>query len=254
MFIRYKNLGKNGKPNTKTTCYVACDLCTSKFNRGYITRKKHMSDPGISGDYCQGCIQKLPAKRERMSKAINEMMIRDPEWVIRKSVSTKGKINLGDKNGMKQDEARKKVSNARKEMFKDPKKRKEISVKLAKAWADGKYDGVKVGRCKWYAFKKTDGTTIKCQGRWELAYARWLDKNSIRFLAHRGRISYEQDNIKRSYYPDFYLIDSNVYIDIKNKYHFSLNEEKFAMIKKQHPEITLKLLFKKDLEKLGIKL
>tara|TARA_Y100000296_G_C5118302_1_gene228986 strand:- start:41 stop:844 length:804 start_codon:yes stop_codon:yes gene_type:complete len=254
LFIRYKNIGKNGKPNTKTKCIVLCDSCQGEFNRCYSTRVRHLNDPGINGDYCQGCIQKLPAKREKMSKAIREMMARDPEWVIRKSLSTKGRINLGNKNGMKKRAAQKKVSNARKEMFKDPKKRQELSERVSKAWADGKYDGVKVGRCKWFDFKKSDGSIVKCQGKWEFAYAKWLDSNDIAFLAHRGRIKYIQNGVKRSYYPDFYLIDDDVYIDIKNKYHFSLNKEKFKLIQSQNPKISIILLFKEDLKKLGVKL
>lgn len=51
----------------------------------------------------------------------------NPEWAENIRASSKGKINLGDKNGMKQLEARAKVSATRKEMFKDETLRKKLS-------------------------------------------------------------------------------------------------------------------------------
>jgi len=251
-FIRYCSTGKDNLPNTKTICHVVCDLCESEFNRKYTTRQKHLKDSDIAGDFCQGCIQKLPAKRKKMSAAIKNMIKKDPSWSKRNSESKLGKINIGDKNGMKQFDARKKVSNFRKKMFKNPENRQKVATATAKAWANGKYDSVNVGRCKWHSYRKKDGSIAKCQGTWELAYAKWLDDNDVEFIAHRGRIKYVQDGISRSYYPDFYLIKSDEYIDVKNKYHFSLNEEKFVLISEQNPNITIKILFKSQLEKMGV--
>jgi hypothetical protein len=252
--IKYKSVGKNNLPNTKTTCLVSCDSCNIEFNRRYKTRIKHLKNKEIAGDFCSGCFQKLPEARKKMSKSIREMKKRNPDWAAKISRTSKGKINLGDKNGMKQKEARKKVSIARKEMFKDPEERAKLSRKMIKAWANGRYDGVKVGRCKWYDYEKKDGTIAKCQGTWELAYAKWLDENNIGFIAHRGRIKYRRKKVVRSYYPDFYLIESDEYIDIKNQYHFSLNSEKFDMIRRQNPKLKIIILFRHQLEEMGVKL
>jgi hypothetical protein len=252
--LKYIFVGKSGAPNTKTTCLVTCDSCNIEFNRKYKTRIKHLKDKTINGDFCAGCIQKLPGAREKMSMAMKTMVANDPDWCKRNSKSKIGKINIGNKNGMKQKEAREKVSNTRKEMFKNPDQRAKVARLTAEAWATGKYDGVKVGRCKWYNYEKKDGTIAKCQGTWELAYAKWLDENNIGFVSHRGRIKYSAQGVEKSYYPDFYLVESDEYIDIKNQYHFSLNSEKFDLIRCQNPKIKIKILFRKQLEEMGVKL
>jgi len=161
------------------------------------------------------------------------------EWKINNSKSKKGKVNLGDMNGMKHIEARKKVSDARIEMFKDPENRKIYSDKTKQAWVDGKFDNVNVGQSKWHEYKHSNGTTYKVQGTWELYFIEWLDKKSVKFECHKGRIPYTINGTTRNYYPDFYIHDWNCYVDIKNKYHYSLQEEKFKQLKKEGNNIRL---------------
>ena len=177
----------------------------------------------------------------------------NPEWAFKIKQSTKGKINLGDCNGMKKLEARTKVSVARKEMFADIKVRKHYSEKTKKAWADGKFEGVRVGQCKWYEYKKVNGETIKCQGTWELAFAKWADESGLLFETHKGRITYlDIHESSRLYYPDFYIYEWDAYVDIKNEYHFNLQKEKFECIYKSNPDINLEILRRSDLEFLGV--
>jgi hypothetical protein len=57
---------------------------------------------------------------------------------------------------------------------------------------------------------------INVQGTWELAYANYLNKNSIPWLKDRiiCKIKYMLDDIKeRTYYPDFYLPNTNEFIE-----------------------------------------
>jgi len=167
----------------------------------------------------------------------------------RSETAKANKVNVGSKNGMKQLEARKKVSDWRKNM--PEQLRRQISERTAQAWKDGKFDGVKVGRCKWYTIN-TKGGLIKVQGKWELMYALYLIDNGIRFYSHRGRISYiDGDGNSRSYYPDFYLVDEDKYVDIKADYFWELQKEKFQYIKEQN-ECQVEILLKKDLLKMGV--
>jgi hypothetical protein len=179
----------------------------------------------------------------------------NPEWAMKISRThiDRGYI-LGEKNPMKITSVASKMGKTRTQKFKnDENFRKKVSEYTKKAWEDGKFDGVQVGKCKWYSFTKQDGAVCKLQGTWELAYANWLDEQSIEFISHKGRISYFDENgVKRSYYPDFYLPKSEEYIDIKNEYHFSLNEKKWEMIKKSNPELKIKLIFQNELKKMGI--
>jgi len=137
-------------------------------------------------------------------------------------------------------------------MSKDPELRKLYSAKTRKAWADGKFDGVRVGQCKWYEYKHSDGKAYKVQGTWELAFIEWLDKNDLDFKCHRGRIPYTLNGQNKNYYPDFWINEWNAYADVKCEYFY--DREKFKEIKKSNKKINIKILLKKDLLKLGVKL
>lgn len=180
-----------------------------------------------------------------------------PEWANKTSETHKIRQYIrGDKNPMKNIDVAKRMGATRSEKFKtDPNFRIQTSELVRAAWKNGKYDNVKVGKCNWFNYMKNNGVSCKLQGTWELAYAKWLDLNSIEFISHKGKIHYlDELSVSRSYYPDFYLPKTNEYIDIKNDYHYNLNVNKFLQIRSSNPDIKLTLLFKEDLIKLGIKL
>ena len=152
----------------------------------------------------------------------------------------------GDNNGMKQIEARNKVSKSRKKMYENKDERRKTAELTKKAWENGKFDGVKVGRCKWYDYKE-----YKVQGTWELAFIKWLDNNNLKFTCHRGRLSYFDDNgYEKSFYPDFYVYDWNSYVDVKSDYFYNINKNKIDNILKHNKNV--KILLKEDLIKLGV--
>lgn len=179
-----------------------------------------------------------------------------PGWAAKIQQSTKGKINIGEKNGMKRLEVRQRMSATRsKRLANDPELTKIISENTKKAWADGKFDGVRVGQCKWFAYTKLDGTIIKLQGIWELQFAKWMDENKLKFKTHRGKIPYlDKCGNKHSYYPDFFVYDWDSWVDIKNDYHYEIQKEKFECIIESNPNINLKILTDYDLKKLGVNL
>jgi hypothetical protein len=51
-------------------------------------------------------------------------------------------------------------------------------------------------------------------GSWELEVAKWLDNNKIKWTKKIKGFEYEW-NGKRIYYPDFYLLVYNVYLEVK---------------------------------------
>lgn len=79
---------------------------------------------------------------------------------------------------------------------------------------------------------------------------KWADSQKLTYITHKGRIPYILNGEERSYYPDFWVDDWNCFVDIKNEYHYSLQREKFDVLKKN--DIEIKLLFKKDLLELGV--
>ena len=252
MILRYLD----EKKNTKTYIEFKCDVCDEVYrrnNRIYLNMKEHAF---YDKDYCLPCWRehyyKSDQYRRDMSVKIKKIF---KERELGKKVSKalrKSGANIGDKNGMKQIEARKKVSRARKIMFQDPKIREHYAKKTREAWARGDFDGVRVGQCKWHDYLHSDGKIYKVQGTWELAFIEWIDKNNLEFTCHRGRIPYVLNGADKNFYPDFWVNKWNSYVDVKCP-HFYV-KEKFDAIRESNPGIKVKVLFRDDLVKLGVNL
>lgn len=238
---------------------VVCDVCEKEYETIYKYSEKNHDRWGKH--LCRHCVtvavNSSPEYRKKMSEVVTKRYVEHPEIITKISKTSKERgINSGDKNGMKNIEARKKTSETRKRKFKeDPEFAKKHVEMTKQAWADGKYDGVGVGRCKWYDYTKQDGTTIKCQGTWEWAFVKWADNNGIKFDTHKGRIAYvDETGEAKNYYPDFYVLDWECYVDTKSKYFFDLNKEKIECILKSNPDLKLKILGKEELIELGVDL
>jgi len=132
--------------------------------------------------------------------------------------------------------------------------KKRISETRLKDWASGVYRNAVVGTTKWHDHIKPDGTKIRCQGTWELLYAKFLDDQKINYECHIGALRYvnQKDGKEHVYLPDFFLVDCNQYIDIKNDYLLKLDSEKIESVKKCNPQINLKIITKQDLIALKI--
>ena len=84
---------------------------------------------------------------------------------------------------------------------------------------------------------------IDLHGTWELKFAQYLDLNNIKWIRPREKFTYFYDNKERYYTPDFYLIDLDIYIEIKG-FKTKKDEAKWTQFPKK-----LKILFKDDLIK-----
>ena len=87
---------------------------------------------------------------------------------------------------------------------------------------------------------------IKFHGKWEVEYAKWLDKNEIQWRRPTEEFQYQFDDGIHFDTPDFYLIDSNEYVEIKG-----CPVEKDRAKWNDFP-LSLKILNGKDLFKLGL--
>ena len=77
----------------------------------------------------------------------------------------------------------------------------------------------------------------------------------IAYETHTGRIPYvDEIGIKHSYYPDFRLLETGEYIDVKNPLYEVLHANKIDRVRKSNPHIVLTILGKKQLLALGVEL
>ena len=85
-------------------------------------------------------------------------------------------------------------------------------------------------------------------------YAIFLNKNGIKWEKSRHiNFRYQIDDIKRTYFPDFHLIDSDEFIEIKG--HFpEKDQQKMKAVIEQNTTTKFVILKAEELEKLGINL
>ena len=75
-----------------------------------------------------------------------------------------------------------------------------------------------------------DGETLLLESSWELKIAEWLDKiklnwtrpNHIKWVDSKGK--------ERKYFPDFYILNYDLYLDPKNTYQINVQKEKLLIV------------------------
>jgi hypothetical protein len=179
----------------------------------------------------------------------------NPEWAKKIGQTMKErKINVGTRNAMKRPEVANRMSKTRREkVTNDQSYRQFHSQRMLEAWRTGKFDGVRVGCCKWFEHQRPNGERVKLQGTWELELAKWLDSKSIDYVAHPYRLSYvDVSGKRRSYFPDFYVPGWESYVDVKCDYTLALSGDKLKTVCEQNPGVTVKVMLRDDLRALGV--
>lgn len=180
-----------------------------------------------------------------------------PDWANSISkTSTERQINSGDKNGTKNPDVAARIAATRSKRFQeDPDFREQVAEYTRKAWADGKYDGVKTGKCKWYDHVTWKGEAVKLQGTWEVAFARRLDELEVDYVAHQGSWVYVDGlGVSRCYYVDFYVPMWDVFVDVKGAFWDAEQAEKVQFVRASNPDKTLFIATKSFLLEWGVRL
>ncbi|MFM2393855.1 MAG: Vibrio phage vB VchM Kuja [Bacteroidota bacterium] len=137
------------------------------------------------------------------------------------------------------DERMSKISKSLKEKYKDgncetPKHTNETKELLSKLMIERYKNGWEsvAGRCRKYEYESIIAGKIKVDGRWEYVVAEYFDSLNINWKRNTQRFDYfnEIKNKKSTYCPDFYLIDLDIYIEVKG-YKTELDECKWKQFK-----------------------
>lgn len=87
-------------------------------------------------------------------------------------------------------------------------------------------------------------TSCKVQGTWEKRYAEYLNANNISWVKDRKiNMPYVVNEINKIYYPDFYLPDTDTYIEIKG-YMWKGDKEKMEAVTNQHNDKNIIIITK----------
>lgn len=118
--------------------------------------------------------------------------------------------------------------------------RKKISEAIQKKVKEGTWH-VSLAKNMWKIYKG-----IKFHGNWEVEYAKWLDRNEIRWRRPTETFQYEFQEKKRRYTPDFYLVDEQIYVEIKG-YETEKDRAKWKQFPLKH-----KVIKKEEFKNIGI--
>lgn len=237
---------------------LTCDTCTTQHVRNYKHYDKMKTNIAFDKDYCNKCWIKIcnadPGKRQKNRDA-QLKRYEDPAERLKTSIACKGK-NAGNTNAMKRPDIREKVSRTRTRLMKDPEFRAKFSQPAINAWSRGAYDNANTsGRAHWHLYVHSNGTEYRVQGKYELAFIKYLDKNNLTFDCHKGKIPYvADDGLTHYYFPDFYVHEWRAYADPKATHWYRKQYRKFELLAKQHPTVDIRILTEDRLRKLGINL
>ena len=88
---------------------------------------------------------------------------------------------------------------------------------------------------------------INMRSNWEIKYAKYLDKNNIKWQYESKRFYFEDC----TYLPDFYLPENNEYIEIKGWWRKD-DKKRFDLFKKIYPKVRISVLQLKELKSMGV--
>ena len=141
-------------------------------------------------------------------------------------------------------ETRNKISNANRA------RSKEVTSEIGRK--SSKTINEKVANGTWHVSLAKDMhyyyNGVDLHGTWELKFAMYMDSNSIRWERNTKYFNYYFDGKNRKYFPDFYLPDSNDYIEIKG-FKTPKDDSKWDQFPKSE---NLIVLFERDLKDLEI--
>lgn len=100
---------------------------------------------------------------------------------------------------------------------------------------------------KWYTVQNVVGETFVVRGTWELKMARWLNSQNL-LWKRKTYLPYVIDGQRRTYTPDFYLPDNDLYIEVKG-YFSTVDRKKLSLVVDQN-KVKLLLVLEKHIKQL----
>ena len=111
------------------------------------------------------------------------------------------------------DETRKRISDAAKGRVHTKEQKEHLSKKMK----DVAKDNPNYSFSKNKYFKKEIINGFRMDSSWESIFANYLNQNNIKWIKSKKSFKYIFENEEHSYYPDFYLEDFDLYVEIKGQ-------------------------------------
>ena len=102
-------------------------------------------------------------------------------------------------------------------------------------------------------FNKWTNSYVWLLSSLEIQYFEYLEKNNTEWVKPQY-ISYSTpDGKTHRYFSDFFLTQSNEYVEVKG-YYWPTDKVKMKLVIEQNPSLYIKILFKEDIDNLGVTL
>lgn len=125
--------------------------------------------------------------------------------------------------------------------------RENASIRRSKIIGELGVSGFK--NVKTYSIKcETTGILYNVRGSWEYKIALWLNHNKIGWT-NRIYLKYFDGSINRTYNPDFYLVDFDIYLEVKG-YFKEKDKLKMLLVKQQKEGIKIFIIDQKIIKRL----
>jgi len=221
-----------------------CDVCKKQFESKKLQftcsrkcsgiRQQKQIDYSVMQKYYNTHLQKEVCEKFNISLTTLKRLIRKNKISVPRThrdstvLSISKRDNVGKSKSINAEiERRNKISST---MQKNPK-------------CGGLREGSGRGKKQWY--DSPIAGRVYLRSSYELEYVKYLDKNNINWKPNHQKFLYTFNNKQKYYYPDFYLVDSNEYIEIKG-----YKTEKDVVKWQQFPH-KLTVLMKQHLLTLG---
>ena len=86
-------------------------------------------------------------------------------------------------------------------------------------------------------YLKKDGSIVNLDSSYERMVACFLDSHNIEWTRPKPLSWMSPDGKTHNYFPDFYIVKANIYLDPKNHYCFKVQKEKIQYIKEHYHNV-----------------
>jgi hypothetical protein len=224
---------KNGnyKHGKYIVVYHNCIICGKKVScnckSGHCTECKNKLKRQNRKRYCEDCGKEISKK--------------SPQRKTNKCLSCFNNSNIGKKRP----EHSKRMLGRDNPMFNVHLKVKQSTKKKISKAMKGNKNPMYGKTCPHSKYGQYNN--IWMRSGYEIAYAKYLDKQGIKWQYEPKRFYF----CNLSYLPDFYLPESDTYVEIKGWWRKQF-QKRFKLFKKYNPKIKIIVLMQKELKKLGV--
>jgi hypothetical protein len=207
----YKNYIRNTKKFTEPYC--CSNNCAHKVNKNKNTCLKKYGDANYNNheQTKETCLKKYGAKNPMQNNEIKNKAIKTNNIKYQgNSPSCLLEIKIKQKQV--------KLEKYGNENFNNRAKAKETNIKKYNCeYPMQNQDSFEKNQTNGYKLKIHEPTGLKYRGSYEKHFLDYCFENKIQIENHKS-IKYEFEGKKKVYYPDFYLKEKNLIIEIKSNY------------------------------------